>query len=150
MKNIYFFLLILTLFSCDTTSFIKTNSISTICPNILFASEHKTYLGSSSDTITLDNVNFQAEINNAEFLKGCQIVDNIFSSDLSALFIITPLDENLGMIIDFLTSPILIVIPSTKHTVKCSIWNPFCSNRRPFMGARCHMDLAGGPSDPFQ
>ena len=98
MKNIYFFLLILTLFSCDTTSFIKTNSISTICPNILFASEHKTYLGSSSDTITLDNVNFQAEINNAEFLKGCQIVDNIFSSDLSTLFIITPLDENLGMI----------------------------------------------------
>ena len=98
MKNIYFFLLILTLFGCDTNSFIKTNSISTICPNILFASEHKTYLGSSSDTITLDNVNFQAEINNAEFLKGCQIVDNIFSSDLSTLFIITPLDENLDTI----------------------------------------------------
>ena len=98
MKNIYFFLLILTLFSCDTTSFIKTNSISTICPNILFASEHKTYLGSFSDTITLDNVDFQAEINNAEFVKGCQIVDNLFSSDLSILFIISPLDENLDMI----------------------------------------------------
>tara|TARA_B110000196_G_C20995287_1_gene590271 strand:+ start:302 stop:811 length:510 start_codon:yes stop_codon:yes gene_type:complete len=98
MKNIYFFLLILTLFGCDANSFLKTNSISTICPNVLFASEHKTYLGSFSDAITLDNVNFQAEINNAEFVKGCQIVDKVFSSDLSTLFIITPLNENLDMI----------------------------------------------------
>ena len=98
MKNIYFFLLILTLFGCETNSFLKTSSISTICPNILFSSEHKTYLGSSYDIITLDNVDFQAEINNAEFIKGCQIVDNVFSSELSMLFIATPLDENVDII----------------------------------------------------
>ena len=98
MKNIYFFLLILTLFGCETNSFLKTSSISTICPNILFSSEHKTYLGSSSDIITLDNVDFQAEINNAEFINGCQLVDNIFSSELSMLFIATPLDANVDII----------------------------------------------------
>ena len=98
MKNIYFFLLILTLFGCETNSFIKTSSISTVCPNILFSSEHKTYLGSSSSIITLDNVDFQAVINNAEFVKECQIIDNLFSSDLSLLFIVTPLEENLDII----------------------------------------------------
>ena len=46
----------------------------------------------------MDNVDFQAEINNAEFIKGCQVVDNVFSSNLSTLFIITPLDEDLDMI----------------------------------------------------
>jgi len=98
VKNIYFFLLILTLFGCEANSFLKISSINTICPNILFSSEHKTYLGSSSDIITLDNVNLQAEINNAEFVKGCQTVDNMFSSELSMLFIATPLDENVDII----------------------------------------------------
>ena len=98
MKNIYFFLLILILFGCETNYFLKTSSINTVCPNILFSSEHKTYLGTSSDIITLDNVDFQAEINNAEFVKGCQIIDSVFASDLSILFIVTPLKENLDKI----------------------------------------------------
>ena len=98
MKNIYFFLLILVLFGCETNSFVKTNSANTVCPNILFSSEHKAYLGSSSDVITLDNVDFQAKINNAKFVKGCKIVDNIFSSELSILFIVSPLGENVDII----------------------------------------------------
>ena len=98
MKNIYFFFLILTLFGCENNSFLNTSSIKTICPNILFSSEHRTYLGSSSDIITLDNIDFQVEINNAEFVDGCQIVDNAFSSTLSMLFIASPLNENLDII----------------------------------------------------
>ena len=106
MKNIYFFLLILTLLGCETTSFLKTSSISTNCPNILFSSEHRTYLGNSVSIITLDNIDFQAVINNAEFVKGCQIIDNTFSSELSVLFIATPLDENL----DFINLPFYVAL----------------------------------------
>jgi len=86
------------LLGCETNSFLKTSSISTICPNILFSSEHRTYLGNSANEITLDSIDFQAKINNAEFIKGCQIVDNVFSSELSMLFIATPLDENVDII----------------------------------------------------
>ena len=46
----------------------------------------------------MDSIDFQAKINNAEFIKGCQIVDNVFSSELSMLFIATPLDENVDII----------------------------------------------------
>jgi len=102
------------LFGCETNSFLKTGSINTICPNILFASEHKTYLGSSADVITLDNIDFQAEINNAKFVNGCQIVDNVFSSDLSILLIATPLEENL----DIITLPFYVALVDEKKNIQ--------------------------------
>jgi hypothetical protein len=114
VKNIYFFLSILMLFGCEANSLLKTSSINTICPNILFSSEHKKYLGSYSDLITLDNVDFQAEINNADFVKGCQLVDNVFSSDLSMLFIATPLNENL----DIINLPFYIAIIDENKDIK--------------------------------
>ena len=38
-------------------------------------------------------LSYQAEINNAVFKNECQIKDNVFSSNLSLLFIVSPLTE---------------------------------------------------------
>ena len=98
MKNIYLFLVLLILIGCQFNTFSRTSSIPFTCPSVLFASEHKKYVGSLSENITIDNISYQAEINNAEFIKGCQMVDNIFSSNLSLLFISTPLNQTLTTI----------------------------------------------------
>ena len=61
------------------------------CPSILFGSGHKFYVASSDDDISIDNIDYQGEINNAEFSKECNTKDNIFSSELSILFVLKPL-----------------------------------------------------------
>ena len=98
MKKIYLFLLLLILIGCGFNPLSQTSSIPIACPSVLFASEHKTYVGSLSEIITLDNIVYQAEINNAVFAKECQIKDNVFSSDLALLFIVSPLEKKNNMI----------------------------------------------------
>ena len=98
MKNIYLFLLLLILIGCGFNPLSQTSFIPITCPSVLFASEHKTYVGSLSEIITLDNIAYQAEINNAVFAKECQINDNVFSSDLALLFIVSPLEEKNNII----------------------------------------------------
>ena len=94
MKKIYLFLIFIILIGCESTLLNQSSVIPTDCPNLLFSKEHKIYLGSEHKDVSFDNVAYKAEINNAEFIKGCQIKNNIFSSDLSLLFIITPLNPN--------------------------------------------------------
>ena len=98
MKNIYLFLILLFIIGCEFNPLSKTSSVTISCPSVLFASEHKTYVGSLSEIITLDNIAYQAEINNAVFTKGCHLKDNEFSSNLSLLFIVSPLEESQNMI----------------------------------------------------
>jgi len=93
VKKIYLFLLLLILIGCGFKPSSNTNSLPITCPSVLFASDHKIYVGTTSEIITLDNIAYQAEINNAVFAKGCQMKDNVFSSDLSLLFIVTPLQK---------------------------------------------------------
>ena len=93
MKKIYLFLLLLILIGCGHNPISQTSSVSIACPPIFFASEHKRYVGSLSKLLTLDNIAYQAEINNAVFKNQCQMKDNIFSSDLSLLFIVLPLEK---------------------------------------------------------
>tara|TARA_Y100001934_G_scaffold249079_1_gene310242 strand:- start:43 stop:570 length:528 start_codon:yes stop_codon:yes gene_type:complete len=64
------------------------------CPKILFAAEHKNYIDSSQEILSLDNLSLQAEINNAIFSEECKIQNNIFSTNLSLLFIINPIDQS--------------------------------------------------------
>lgn len=92
MKNIYLFLLLSILIGCGTNPLKRISSTPTNCPSILFAKEHKIYIDSKLKNISLDNITYRAEINNAAFDKGCYIKDNIFSSELSILFIVKPLD----------------------------------------------------------
>ena len=98
MKKIYLFLLLLILIGCGFNPLSQTSSVPITCPSVLFASEHKKYVGSLSEIVTLDNIVYQAEINNAVFVKECQIKDNVFSSDLALLFIVSPLEKKNNMI----------------------------------------------------
>ena len=91
MKNIYLFLLLSILIGCGTNPLKRISSTPTNCPSILFAKEHKIYIDSQLKNISLDNITYKAEINNAAFNKGCHIKANVFSSELSILFIVNPL-----------------------------------------------------------
>lgn len=93
MKKTYLFFVLLMLIGCGDIPFSQKNSVPIACPDILFASEHKIYVGSQSEIISLDNISYQAEINNALFVQNCQMKENVFFSDLTLLFIVSPLEE---------------------------------------------------------
>ena len=92
MKNIYIFLLFITASACSYNPIKSVKSTPIVCPPVLFSKEHKIYIDNSDQNITIDNVEFKAEINNAVFDNSCYLEDNIFSSSLSVLFILTPID----------------------------------------------------------
>lgn len=68
------------------------------CPSILFGSGDKLYIGSSNKNISFDNIEYRGEINNAIFSKKCTIKNNVFSSELSILFILQPLADEIKKI----------------------------------------------------
>jgi len=94
VKKFLLFIMLLSLFGCGSNVFKSKKSISINCPPVLFAKEHKVYMDSLSEKISLDNISFRAEINNAIFKKGCTQSDNVFSTDLSLLFVVKPMMEN--------------------------------------------------------
>lgn len=61
------------------------------CPTVLFSKEHKIYIDSKFEDISLNNIAYKAEINNAVFDKECKIKDKTFSSKISILFVVNPL-----------------------------------------------------------
>jgi len=65
---------------------------------VLFAAEHKKYLGSNSSAISVNNIAYNAEINNYNFSRGCFTNDNVFTASLSILFIVKPLMEKQNII----------------------------------------------------
>ncbi len=85
MKNILFFLIFFLAAGCSKNSQFSTQ-IS--CPNVLFSSEHKNYIQSSEESISLDNIEYQAEINNYKFIDGCSNNNDFFEADLSIFFLI--------------------------------------------------------------
>ena len=93
MKKIYLFFIFLLISGCGYN--LSSNNTDTIvsCPSILFSSEDKIYIGSSENNISMDNVEYRGEINNAIFTKKCIIKDGIFLSELSILYIMEPLFE---------------------------------------------------------
>ena len=93
MKNIYLLFIILYLVGCSSNSLPNNDNFSIKCPPILFSSEHKIYIGSSSKDITPDNIEYRGLINNAVFSKKCNIKNNLFFSELSILFILQPIIE---------------------------------------------------------
>jgi len=97
VKKIYLFFVCLLLIGCGSNIFNKPAIILVSCPEILFSSEHKIYTGTNSDTITFENINYKAEINNAIFSKKCEIENNIFATELSILFISNPLNNKIKL-----------------------------------------------------
>ena len=89
MKKINAIILIFLYFvyGCAPYSSKEAEITNVICPKILFAAEHKNYIDSSQEKLSLDNLSLQAEINNAIFSEECKIQNNIFSTNLSLLFV---------------------------------------------------------------
>ena len=98
MKNIIFFISLLMLISCGSNSLSTSKNESIKCPEVLFAVEHKKYLGSNISAISVDDIGYKAEINNSHFSKGCFINSNTFMASLSILFVVKPLMEEQNII----------------------------------------------------
>lgn len=106
MKNIYLIYIFLFISGCGYNLSSNSQTTKLSCPSILFGSGHTVYIGSSNDEISLSNVEYQGEINNAIFSRDCLLKNNIFSSELSILFIMKPfIDE-----VDFIDMPFYVAI----------------------------------------
>ena len=97
VKKILTFILYFLVIGCESNQLSKSMSQKTVCPEVLFSSEHKKYINGN-----LENIRFRGEINNADFIEGCKSMNSFFSSDLSLLFIIDPLEpENQNINLPF-------------------------------------------------
>ena len=102
------------LISCGSNSLLTSKKESIKCPTVLFAAEHKKYLGSNTATIDVDHIAYKAEINNYFFSEGCFINDNIFTASLSILFIVKPMMEEQNII----TLPFYLAIIDREKKVR--------------------------------
>jgi len=98
VKNIIFFISLLMLISCGSNPLLTSKKESVECPTVLFAAEHKKYLGSNASTIDVDHIAYKAEINNYDFSEGCFINSNTLTASLSILFIVKPMIEEQSII----------------------------------------------------
>ena len=114
MKSFYLFILLFIIIGCKSNILDRQKSKIVDCPTVLFAKEHKIYVDSKFDDISLNNISYKAEVNNAVFNKECKIKDNIFSSKISILFVVTPLiqeQENIDL-------PFYIATLDKKNTIE--------------------------------
>jgi len=114
VKNIIFFISLLMLISCGSNTLSTSKKESIECPTVLFAAEHKTYLGFNASAISAEDIAYKAEINNYNFSKGCFIEDKIFTASLSILFIVKPLIEKQNII----TIPFYLAILDREKKVR--------------------------------
>ena len=114
MKNIYLFILTLFFFGCQSSLIFSKKNLSIPCPSILFSSEHSNYIDSLSDNLSIENIDYSAEINNAIFTKKCILKDNIFLSELSILFILRSHTDN----IDYVEMPFYVAILNQDKELK--------------------------------
>tara|TARA_Y100001970_G_C13965598_1_gene715445 strand:+ start:244 stop:753 length:510 start_codon:yes stop_codon:yes gene_type:complete len=87
VKKIFTFILFFLIIGCKSNQLSKSLSQKIVCPDVFFSSEHKKYVNGN-----LENSKYRAEINNADFIEGCESINSFFSSDLSLLFIIDPIE----------------------------------------------------------
>jgi len=87
VKKNLFFLTFFFLIGCASNSITTTNIA---CPNVFFATEHKIYIDSYTKPISIDKLNYSAEINNYAFNSDCLIIDDMIQAELSLLFIVNP------------------------------------------------------------
>ena len=90
MKIIYLFFFIFILIGCKSNYLNKSNSTIVECPLILFSKDHKNYIDTSFEKISMDNITYKAEINNAQFTKACEIKEGFFNGEISLLFLVKP------------------------------------------------------------
>ena len=91
MKNILFICLFF--FSIACTSINKSPKLID-CPSVFFASEHRNYISSDNEEITLENLAYKANINNYNFNNSCFQQNNIVTYPLEVLFVVYPLEKS--------------------------------------------------------
>ncbi len=84
-----YFTLFISLFFISCTSE-KQQSFVYLCPEIFFSKDHRIYVSSEEQSLTLNNVSYKAEINNYSFIDECIISNNNTKSRLSILFVVKP------------------------------------------------------------
>ena len=115
MKKIYLFIVLLLPISCSSLDPMPKLAKEAIdCPTILFASEHRVYMGSPSNNISLDNITYNATINNAVFSGKCFIANGKFLSNLSILFVVKPLN----ILVDVIKLPYYLAIIDKNQNIK--------------------------------
>ena len=84
-----YFTLFISLFFISCVSE-KQQSFFYLCPEIHFSKDHRIYISSEEQSLTLNNVSYKAEINNYNFIDRCIISNNNTKSRLSILFVVKP------------------------------------------------------------
>ena len=87
MKKYFTLFIPLFFISCASE---KQQSFFYLCPEILFSKDHRIYVSSEEQSLTLNNVSYKAEINNYSFIDECIISNNNTKSRLSILFVVKP------------------------------------------------------------
>ena len=108
-KNIIFLILFLL-----TGCVFKTVTPTKIpCPNVLFAAEHNKYITGNTQPISVDKINYKANINNYSFNDDCSIMDDAVQIDLSILFIVTPYQAEVSNV----TLPFYVTVLNERKTL---------------------------------
>ena len=87
MKKYFALFISLFFISCASE---KQQSFVYLCPEVLFSKDHRIYVSSEEQSLTLNNVSYKAEINNYSFIDECIISNNNTKSRLSILFVVKP------------------------------------------------------------
>ena len=82
-------ILFISLFILSCTSE-KQQSLSILCPELFFSKDHRLYISSEENSLTLNNISYKAEINNYKFVNKCSILNNKIIAKLSILFVVRP------------------------------------------------------------
>ena len=87
MKRNLILFISLFLLSCTSE---KQQSFSILCPEVFFSKEHRIYISSEENSLTLNNISYRAEINNYKFISECSLLNNNIIAKLSILFVVSP------------------------------------------------------------
>ena len=87
MKKYFLLFIFLFLLSCRSE---KPQSFNDLCPQVLFSKDHRIYITTEENSLTINNLSYKAEMNNYNFAHGCILLNNEISAKLSILFIVKP------------------------------------------------------------
>ena len=87
MKKNLIFIIIAFFLGCTSQKELITYKT---CPEVFFSKNHDIYITADDGQIGLDNIAYKAKINNYNFDKKCQVLNNKLSTILSFLVIVDP------------------------------------------------------------
>ena len=80
-------MLLIVLLSCEAK---KQQTLSILCPDLFFSRNHRVYITSTDEVLTLDNISYKAIINDYNFEKGCTLQNDTITISLSVFITVAP------------------------------------------------------------